>query len=153
MLRRNLSGLALLCLACWSLSGCYYPFSYQTTESKFTNSPFRSTDVSVNKGNLSVHFSDPAIVESALENQSVRDHTLVQALLITDAGKQIPLKLWITILGDGVTYNFRLKESDFDEDHFKLIITVNLTGRPQTMTGEYSVHGHFKIVSLDDVAG
>ncbi len=149
---------ALLTL-CLTLAGCispfgvYYPFSYQTTQCKFSDSPFRDTEAQVDSGNLHIHISDPSIKESAFETEALRRATFVQANVITDSGKVIALKLWITSLGDGITYSFRLKDAGFDDNHFSLRVTVNLTGKPVTFTGECSVHGHTKIVNLDDISG
>jgi hypothetical protein len=102
--------------------------------------------VTVNNGILSVQLNDPAIKDA-----DIRRTKLVEAVLTTDSGKQIPLKLWGANYGDGVTFLFRIRDSGFDGHHFGLHVTTSLDGRAGTITGSFTVHDVGKLIGWHDL--
>jgi hypothetical protein len=138
--------LFLMAAACASLTGClYYPVTLHDTEPSTLSSPYRTINVMVDRGTLSFQIKDPAIKDADFGRMK-----LVEAVLITDAGKQLPLKLWGTNHGDGVTFLFRLNEVGFDDDHFGLRITTSLDGQVATITGNFTIHSHTKVIDVMD---
>ena len=117
--------------------------TFQNTEATALSSPYPRTTVSVVKGILSVFAHDPKISPSDFEKA-----TLLDAVLITDEGKQIPLKLWGIEHGTGVTFDFKLKDIGFDEDHFGLRITFALAGRTNTISGKFTVRSHTQMIDV-----
>jgi len=133
----------LLLPACLLLTGClYYPTTLYNTEVSALSSPYRTTDVSVENGILNVLLDDPSIKDA-----DFRKAKLIDAILITDDGKEIPLKLWGVNHGVGVTFLFKLKDAGFDDNHFGLRVTVSLAGQTTTVSGKFTVHGHIKVNS------
>jgi len=139
----------LLSLVCIVLTGCVaYPVTMQQTESSGLNSPYSGTNVRLENGVLSVQLADPTIKDA-----DFRRIKLVEAILITDAGKEIALKLWATNHGNGVTFLFKPKDSGFSGDRFELRITTSLDGKATTITGRFNVHDVGKWVSWRDLNG
>jgi len=135
----------LLSVACTLVTGCYYPMTLHHTEATALSSPYRLTDVRLENGILSVQLADPAI-----EDADFRAAKLISAILITEEGKEITLKLWGTNHGDGVTFLFRLKDIGFDEDNFALRVTVSLADKTTTITGKFTVNSHVKAINVID---
>ena len=137
---------ALLLMVCTMLTGClYYPITTPVTDPSGLSSPYSATDVRLENGVLSVQLADPAIKDA-----DFRRIKLVEAVLITDAGKEIILQPWATNHGNGVTFLFKVKDSG---DHFSLRITTSLDGKATTITGRFHVHDVGKMVSWRDLNG
>jgi hypothetical protein len=134
---------AILWSVCCALTGCYYPMTLHDTEATTLSSPYRTTHVSVENGILNVLLDDPSIKDA-----DFRTAKLVDAILVTDDGKEIPLKLWGINHGVGVTFLFKLKDAGFDDDHFGLRVTVSLAGKTTTISGKFTVHGHIKVIDV-----
>jgi hypothetical protein len=94
---------------------------------------------------LSVQIDDPTIKDPEISRTK-----LIEAVLTTDSGKQIPLKLWTTTHGVGVTFEFDLRYVGFSGDHFGLRVTTSLDGKVGMITGNFTIHGHTKVINVMD---
>jgi hypothetical protein len=136
----------LVAVACISLTGCFTSTTLYNTEVSALSSPYRLTDVrEMENGILSVKLDDPAIKDA-----DIRRTKLIEAVLITDEGRQIPLKPWVVAPGDGITFMFKLGDVGFDGDHFGLRIVTSLDGKEATVTGTFTIHSHAKVSNLLD---
>jgi hypothetical protein len=138
--------LALLLVASL-LTGClYYPTVTHTTDASTLNSPYRGTyvDFDVKHKILSISISDKAIDDAEFKKMK-----LVDAILITESGKEIEIcPPWSTTYGVGVTYWFKFQKLGFDDDKFGLRLVTELNGKKTTITGKFTVHGHFEIIDV-----
>ena len=133
---------------CFLLTGCVFPQVTHTTAPSSLSSPYRDTEATLDKGrpSLSFHISDPSI-----KNAEFTKMQLLRAVLITDSGQEIDLgRPYYTGYGIGVTYNFDLGKVGFTGDDFGLRITVSLDGKTTTITGKFTVQGHFEIRDMEN---
>jgi hypothetical protein len=76
---------------------------------------------------------------------------LLAAVLVTDSGKEIDLgRPYFTGNGDGETFVFDLGKVGFTGDSFGLRVTVSMNGKTTTITGNFSVQGHFVIRNMEN---
>jgi hypothetical protein len=144
---RWLCKIPLLAVGCLSLTSCVnYQITTPSTGASVLSSTHQSTNVTVSNGILSVQLNDPAIKDA-----DIRRTQFVEAVLTTDAGKQIPLKLWGTNYGDGVTFLFRIKDSGFDGSHFGLHLTTSLDGKAATIAGSFTIQDEGRLISWHDL--
>ena len=130
----------------FSLTGCA-THSYRTTDASVLNSPYSHTTANVLRDLLIFELSDDS--PGKTDFRKVR---LVEALLITKAGKTINLG---TPKGNfsarGARYEFDLKQADFSGRAFDLRFTFNIEGRKVVISGTFSIHDHFNIITIFDV--
>ena len=96
-------------------------------------------------GHLSILINDPSIKDAEFTKMKLLDATL-----ITEEGKEVNLgRPFYTGYGVGVTYAFDLTKLGITEDKFKLRVTTSLDGKMTTITGTFSVNGHFEIMDFE----
>ena len=134
----------VLITTCLFLTGCLsYPITVPVADASAVNSSYSVTDISTTGDVLRVHLND-----SSLNDADFKRMKVVEAVLATDAGKQIDLKLWSTNYGDGVTFVFKLNAGN---GHFGLRITTSLDDHTTTITGKLWVHDVGKSISWQEL--
>jgi hypothetical protein len=116
-----------------------------STDASTLSSPYRDTEVNVYGGHLSILINDPSVKDKDIEKMK-----LVDAILVTDTGREIDLgRPFYTGYGIGVTYAFDLGKVGFSGDDFGLRVTTRMGGKTTTITGKFSVHGHFQMNNME----
>jgi len=136
--------MAVLLMTCLSLTGClYYPITAPAVDTSAVSSPYPMTEIALDGDALRIHLND-----SSLKDADFKRIKVVDAVLTTEAGKQIDLKLLSADYGGGVTFAFKLNACN---GHFGLRVTTSLDDRTTTITGKLWIHDVGKSISWQEL--
>ena len=135
---------ALLGAVCLFMTGCLsYPITTTTGDASAVSSDYPVTDIGLSGDVLSVHLNDPSTKD--VDSKRIK---FLSALLTSDGGRKIDLKLLSTSYANGITLLFNLHPQN---GHFDLRVSTSVGDQEKTITAKLWIHDVGKLISWHDL--